>query len=133
MYKKYNIKKMLKCIANEMDVDVVVIQGEIVGQNIQGNKYMLDGMEFNVFNIIADGEKMPTNVARGMCEMFGVNHVPILSMDFKLPPTVEEMIVYSKGESVYRKGVIREGIVVRNYEEDISFKVINPDFLLKND
>jgi len=133
MYKKYNIKKMLKCIANEMNVDVVVIQGEIVGQKIQGNKYMLDGREFNVFNIIADGEKMPTNVVRDLCEMFGVNHVPILSMDFKLPPTVEEMIEYSKGESVYRKGVIREGIVVRNYEEDISFKVINPDFLLKND
>ena len=25
----------------------------------------------------------------------------------------------------------REGIVVRNYEKNISFKVINPDFLLK--
>ena len=41
-----------------------------------------------------------------------------------------ELVEYSKGKSVVRKEQKREGIVMRNVQNNISFKVINPDFLL---
>lgn len=41
------------------------------------------------------------------------------------------MVEYSKGKSLINPDILREGIVVRNYEKNISFKVINPEFLLK--
>lgn len=47
-----------------------------------------------------------------------------------LPETIAELVEYSKGKSVVRKEQKREGIVMRNVQNNISFKVINPDFLL---
>ena len=41
-----------------------------------------------------------------------------------------ELVEYSKGYSVVRNGQKREGVVMRNVKSNISFKVINPDFLL---
>ena len=45
------------------------------------------------------------------------------------------MVEYSKGCSILNNKTMREGIVVRSIEKDkfISFKVINPEFLLKNE
>lgn len=39
----------------------------------------------------------------------------------------------AKGFSVVNNKTIREGLVIRNYEKGISFKIINPDFLLGKD
>lgn len=57
--------------------------------------------------------------------------MPIIDSDFKLPETVPEIVDCSIGKSVL-SDVLREWIVVRNYEEGISFKVINPEYLLKS-
>jgi hypothetical protein len=54
----------------------------------------------------------------------------LLDMSFKLLPTIPEMVEYAKGKSILAD-VPREGIVVRSYKKMVSFKVINPDFLLK--
>jgi hypothetical protein len=40
------------------------------------------------------------------------------------------MVEYSKGKSLLAD-IPREGVVIRNYDKFISFKVVNPDFLLK--
>ena len=50
--------------------------------------------------------------------------------DKTLPETIAELVEYSKGKSVVRKEQKREGVVMRNVRSNISFKVINPDFLL---
>ncbi len=42
----------------------------------------------------------------------------------------QRLVEYSKGRSIVRKGQKREGVVMRNVPRNISFKVINPDFLL---
>ena len=48
----------------------------------------------------------------------------------ELPATIAELVEYSKGLSTVRKGQKREGVVLRNMKSNISFKVLNPDFLL---
>ena len=41
------------------------------------------------------------------------------------------MVELSKGKSVINPKIQREGIVARLKEKRFSFKIINPDFLLK--
>ena len=66
--------------------------------------------------------------------------VPVLNDNFILDHTVEDLVTLSYGKSKLNSKVIREGIVIRSQIEDfdekvgrISFKVISPNFLLKNE
>src|SRR5665213_3129455 len=70
---------------------------------------------------------------------FNLTYVPLLNDSFILPNTVDELVEFSKGKSVLNAETHREGIVMRplinEYDNDLqgrlSFKCINPDFLLK--
>lgn len=63
---------------------------------------------------------------------FGIYTVPIAKLDYQVTGEIADIVEYVKGKSqiVDRE---REGCVFRNIDENISFKCINPDFLLKND
>ena len=65
---------------------------------------------------------------------YGLNWVPIVSTNYKLPDTVDEMLAEATGPSVVNPGVLREGWVLRTYTENgvISFKAVSPEFLIKN-
>jgi hypothetical protein len=127
--KKYNIRNVLeKLIGNN---DYIVLQGEIIGPGIQGNKYQLSDYDFYVFNYIYPHAQFNTIEAKNVLEPYGIKVVPILE-DMKLKPTIQDMVEYSKGKSKLLP-IEREGIVIRNYEKNLSFKVVNPDFLLTND
>jgi len=110
----------------------IVLQGEILGQGIQGNKYKIGGYELYVFNLIIDGVALDSLKAKEILDPLNIKFVPILEKDFSLLPTMQEMVDYAKGKSMLFD-TLREGLVLRNYEKNVSFKVINPEFLLKND
>jgi hypothetical protein len=57
--------------------------------------------------------------------------VPIINYDYKLPPTIDEIIRYADGKSRLNAETDREGIVIRNKDKSISFKAISNTFLLK--
>lgn len=63
--------------------------------------------------------------------------VPFIDINFKLIDDIEALIELSKGTSVLNKNIKKEGIVIKSYEEindmgeRVSFKAINPDFLIK--
>lgn len=126
--KKYDIENVLRQLIG--DRDTVVLQGEICGNGIQGNKYHISGYELFVFNLIFPEHKCSTAEIAQLVKPFGLKTVPILEENKKLPATIHEMVEYSKGFSTVRKGQKREGVVLRNMKKNISFKVINPDFLL---
>lgn len=126
--KQYDIEKALKKLIG--DNNTIVMQGEICGSGIQGNKYHINGYELFVFNLIFPDHKCTTSEIAELCAPLGLKTVPILEEEKTLPQTIAEMVEYSKGNSVVRKEQKREGVVVRNVENNISFKVINPDFLL---
>ena len=72
---------------------------------------------------------------RNFCYDYNLTPVPIIQFcklsDLRL--TVQELVEFSKGKSVLAD-IPREGVVVRCIEDGkklLSFKVINPDFLLK--
>ena len=113
----------------------LIIQGEAVGVGIQGNKYKFDKVELYVFNIASynKGKRTYCNQPSQefLCGYLGLKPVPWLTAHFKLKPSIPEMVEYAKGYSLLNKEVPREGVVVRNYDNNVSFKVVSTDFLLK--
>lgn len=126
--RKYNIENVLKQLIGEHET--IVLQGEICGNGIQGNKYHISDYDLFVFNLIFPDRKCTTAEIAELIKPFGLKSVPIVDEDMTLPDTIAELVEYSKGRSVVRKEQKREGVVVRNIQNNISFKVINPDFLL---
>lgn len=126
--RKYNIENVLKQLIGEHET--IVLQGEICGNGIQGNKYHISDYDLFVFNLIFPDRKCTTAEIAELIKPFGLKSVPIVDEDMTLPDTIAELVEYSKGRSVVRKEQKREGVVVRNTQNNISFKVINPDFLL---
>jgi hypothetical protein len=133
--RKYNIEKVLASLLKHHFIfkhdNYLVLQGEIIGEGIQKNKYKVKGYDFYAFNLISSSRKTSSLLAEGILECEGIKFVPLIDSKFKLKETIDEMVEYSKGKSKLYD-TQREGIVVRNYDENISFKVINPDFLLKH-
>lgn len=129
--KTLNLRQKMIKFHKLMNQDIV-IQGEILGSKIQGNKYKVSGYEFYIFNAITGGNILNEHTLHTLSTYWGIKHVPYIDfMDgFHLKETVQEVVEQSKGNSLLNKETMREGIIVRNYEKGISFKVINPDFLL---
>lgn len=61
----------------------------------------------------------------------GLDLVPWITSNFKLKPTIPLMVEYARDSSLLNKDIPREGIVVRNYPNNVSFKIVSTDFLLK--
>ncbi len=116
-------------------------QGELLGPGVQGNKYKLTKLGFYVFNAtdINTGLHFNYDELRKYTEFLSLTNVPLVDTNYILPATVDELVEYSKGRSNLNKDTHREGVVFRplvnEYSEELrgrlSFKCINPDFLLK--
>ena len=63
-------------------------------------------------------------------EPLGIPVVPIVDMNFKIPETCEELLKIAEGPSAI-DGKMREGIVIRSYDGQRSFKAVSNPFLLK--
>jgi hypothetical protein len=123
--------QMRKALALEFPMGFAV-QGEIIGPGIQKNKYQRKDYEFYVFNVIlTNGKRLSLHSFEDFCKRYGFVTVPILDRAFKLTHTLPEILEYSKGNSVLSGvEVMREGIVIRSWDQSVSFKVINNEFLL---
>lgn len=120
----------------------LAIQGEAIGPGIQGNRYARKEIELRVFTLFdISGHRLLSrdeSVAR-MAEL-GLTAVPDLGT-LELNHGVDELVEFAAGASVLNPLVPREGVVLRPPTEEIdpdlggrlSFKVINPQFLLKFD
>ena len=131
---KYNLEQILK------ENPTLTIQGEQGSSKVQGNKYGISEPKIWIFNIY-DHEKdyhYGYYQMLDFCMRYNLTTVPYIGF-FKLKDiatTVDEMVEYSKGKSIINPKINREGVVVRCVKDGkklLSFKAINPDFLLKYD
>ncbi len=121
----------------------IVLQGELVGEGIQGNKLNITGQKILFFNAYnrATGQYLGYEAFRKVASVFGLETVPIISQSFDLrDQTVDSLVEFATRKSLINKDVWVEGIVIRPLLEvndinigRLSFKVINPRFLLKYD
>jgi len=124
----------------------IAIQGELIGEGIQGNKYKLSGHHIYFFNILYIQKRIYGNIEclKYVCNLLDINIVPILNEHYILTNDIPSLVELSKGNSELYPNSPREGIVIRPLQEiedfefrdklvknRISFKSINPEFLLK--
>lgn len=126
---QFDIKNVLMAIMRKHKASTVVLQGETLGEGIQKNKYKIKGYDFYAFNLVIDGKKIDSSVAANIMQKYGIKWVPILRENFILLPTVNEMIEYADGNSVVGD-TPREGLVIRDHDNTVSFKCISNAFLL---
>lgn len=126
---KYKIRSVLEKLID--DEDYIVLQGEITGAKIQGNKYHEKDCQLWAFNLITPSKKYNTIEMQDILIKHGIHTVPIVEIGYNVKGDIQDIVKYVKGKSqiVDRE---REGCVFRNTDKNISFKCINPNFLIKN-
>lgn len=127
----------------------IALQGEIIGEGIAENKYKIKGKTirfYNVFDIEAQRYYDLDDFEKFIIDHLGLETVPILDRNFKLPETFDDLLAAADGVSVLNPNQNREGIVVRPLKETLlpkkfdddedarfSFKIISNKFLLKHE
>jgi RNA ligase (TIGR02306 family) len=110
----------------------ISLQGELIGEGIQGNPYKIKGQTvkfFNLFDIDLQVYHSLAHLDRALGIM-GLKMVPIVDEFFNLPETIEELLKYAEDKSVLNSNFDREGVVIRSNDRTISFKAISNKFLL---
>lgn len=133
MAEKYDIEKILESIlTDDPTLDWVTLQGETYGVGIQKRDYGLKEHRFAGFNFITSKEGRWDSVrAAKFMTQYNIPWVPILDENYILPDTIEELRAFSHSEGSRIDGVIKEGIVFRSQDGSISFKCVDPEFLMK--
>jgi len=114
------------------------LQGEVIGEGVQGNKYKMKGQQVFFFSVFNIDEYRYLNYSdfNAAINQLGFKTVPVIENDFVLINSIEELVNKAVGKSILYN-VDREGIVIRPLVEKVdstgrvSFKAINPEFLLK--
>ena len=128
---KYGIESVLTKLAIENNYDRVVLQGEGVG-DVQGNPYKFKENRLYIFNLIIEGNRVGTKEMADFCDGNNLLHVPIISTEYYLPKTMEEMKLEADGYSEINPKVRREGYVYRSQDGQQSFKNVSREYLLKH-
>lgn len=107
------------------------IQGELVGEGINGNQYKVTGLDFYVFNIYTTVYSAYVNAStrNNVCKVLDLKQVPVL--DIEITENIQDMLIKAEGKSMLN-GSEREGFVLKS-QSDTSriIKVISNKWLLK--
>lgn len=120
----------------------VALQGELIGEGVQGNPEKIRGHEFWVFDVYRIGDEgdsgwyINPNLRRDIIKECGLKHVPVLETDVVLaerfPGGMTEVLEYAEGKSL-NPLVEREGVVFKTVPRSWgkrSFKAISNKYLL---
>jgi RNA ligase (TIGR02306 family) len=126
-------------VARELDLENklkdkgnICLQGELIGEGIQGNPYKIKGQTVHFFNgfDIDTQTRMNINDFLILLDELELLSVPILGVAILLPETVEGMLKLAEDKSRLNNKTEREGVVIRSLDNTISFKAISNKFLL---
>lgn len=133
---KYDVENQFKkYLIAHPELKWVCIQGESYGEGWQGNPLKLKGHHFAAFNFKdSENGRWGSVEAKDLLASWDtpIPWVPILDTDFILPDTVEELLNIATAKSVVNPDVLREGIVFRGKDGQLSFKAVSPEYLEKH-
>ena len=118
--------------------DNIAVQGELVGNGIQGNMYKMRDQDFYVYDVysIDQGRYFTPAERKSFVKALDLLHCPVLHSATRLldSDTVESLLRVAEGKSIMggEIGPEREGLVFKCNEKSVSFKAISNRFLLKN-
>ena len=137
--RKYEIETKMRAFY-ERTGRHIALQGECIGESIQGNPYKLKGQDyyiFNCFDITNQKYCLPQEV-KDIANEFGLKHVPIIDSCFSIDDmNCEQLLAIAEAPSLINPISSREGLVFKSLEEvgcmgKISFKCISNKYLLKH-
>lgn len=129
--RRYNIEQKMR----EIGLFGFAIQGEIVGEGIQGNIYNICGIEFYCYSIwnVSGGRYLSMNERHDLAYELNIYHVPLLHAGYSLEnSTIQDILDMAEGKSNLNPKQEREGIVFKCIKNtDLHFKAISNKYLLK--
>ena len=121
----------------------MAVQGEIMGHGIQNNSLKIPGHKLFIYSVYSIGESRYFGMREFLDQCFELEleTVPVIhGGHFEPPCTVDELVSLATRKSVLNPESWAEGIVIRSMEEArdedlgrLSFKIINPEYLLENE
>ncbi len=135
-----NVEYKMRLFMASHNLKALTLQGELIGEGIQKNKYRIKGQTVRFFRAFdpMTYKFLPYEEFVFAMDEMRLTSVPIVDDDFKLTETPEELIKYADGRSALCE-TAREGIVfvakdpAERYQGRLSFKVISNKFILKHD
>ena len=112
------VREMIRATASD-DRAVVIVFGEVYGPGIQSFNYGIKNSKvgYAVFDVMVNGKYLPWNQVEGLCKLFGVPIVPVLDV---VPFSLDVIRRYAEGAPTFGGNHVREGVVVKPWEEDNS-------------
>lgn len=115
------------------------IQGELIGEGIQGNPEKLKGQRFFLFDVydIIAGRYLFSNERYDVLLQLqdagaDLEHVPVVRWRAGNNYTsIDELLEFAEGPSL-NPGTSREGLVFKSWESNFTFKAISNSYLLKH-
>lgn len=132
MYEKYHIQDFLTDFIEKTGADWVYLQGETFGEGVQKREYSLKCRDFRAF-ILCTSQRVRYSYAetKEILDQYGIPTVPIISTNFIVPDTIDELVAMAHGNSEI-DGQLREGLVFRKVDDPtVSWKAVDPEFLMK--
>lgn len=126
---KYDVERKMK----EKDMLGYAIQGEIIGEGLNGNQYKTN-LEFYVFNIFSanGGKYLAPDQAEKITKELNLKHVPVVAYHKVPDVSMQELLLFAEGKSMLNESN-REGLVYKSIDGKKSFKVISNNWLIKNE
>lgn len=114
------------------------IQGELVGEGIQGNPYKIKGLGFFVFDIyrVHDGKYVYSAERYEMARKLNLQHVPVVGTNCTLNGilsiyNIADALKFAERQSYLNIDTEAEGVVFKCIEDpSTSFKAISNNFLI---
>lgn len=117
------------------------IQGELIGEGIQGNPEKLTGQRFYLFDIysITEDRYLSPSERYSILDKLNMNgasieHVPVVNGVMNVTGhfgTIDELLEFAEGQSLNPQ-TKREGVVFKSLGSDFTFKAIANSYLLKH-
>jgi RNA ligase (TIGR02306 family) len=137
--RQMNIEEKLRSLNRNIS-----LQGELIGEFVQSNKYKLRGQTVRFFNAfdIDKYESLSCEELVSLLRELDLPGVPVITNDYYLENDVNAIVKMSVIKSTLNPQAWAEGIVIRLHQNTtdfdfsdirgrLSFKAINPEFLLK--
>jgi RNA ligase (TIGR02306 family) len=126
----YQVKERMQ----ELNLQGYALQGELVGEGIQGNIYGIKGVDFYLYSIwdTKEGEYLCPEERILLCKELGLKHVPVLAQRASLAGnSIQAVLSFAEGKSMLNPKQEREGVVLKSNESQLHFKAISNKYLLK--
>lgn len=124
---KYDVENIMR----QNNLQGYAIQSELLAPGVQGNIYKLSDVEFYVFDIydVKAARYLYPSERLSLINKLGFKQAPVVCEQTSLG-TMEEIIALADGTSMLYN-TLREGIVFKQIDGDMTFKSISQQYLIK--